>query len=97
MKNNTTTSALSASLTFQVEYINLISDGKQSWDDIMVANQSIPEEIKGVNLTDDICKEIENLIRTAGLSAEEKIKLWIDVSEFISKWIETNIGHHEGG
>ncbi len=63
----------------------------------MLAKQPTPEEIKNPNLPDDICKEIENLIRTAGLTAEEKIKLWLDVSEFISKWIETNIEHHEGG
>ncbi|CUU07304.1 hypothetical protein JGI1_01757 [Candidatus Thermokryptus mobilis] len=63
----------------------------------MAVKQSIQEENKGINLPDDICKEIENLIRTAGLTPEEKIKLWLDVSEFISKWIETNIEHHEGG
>jgi len=83
-------------LTFQVGYINLISDGKQSWDDIMVANQSIPEEIKGVNLTDDICKEIENLIRTAGLSAEEKIKLWIDVSDLYQSGLRQTLDIMKG-
>ena len=63
----------------------------------MMTKQSLPEENKGLNLPNDICREIENLIRTAGLTTEEKIKLWLDVSEFISKWIETNIEHHEGG
>ncbi|CUS96406.1 hypothetical protein JGI3_01311 [Candidatus Kryptobacter tengchongensis] len=49
------------------------------------------------NLPEDICKEIEKLIKTADLTLEEKIKLWNDVVEFISKWIEMNIEHHEGG
>ncbi len=54
-------------------------------------------EEKNFNLTEDICREIENLIKTANLTSEEKIKLWNDVAEFISKWIEMNIEHHEGG
>ncbi|CUT04985.1 hypothetical protein [Candidatus Chrysopegis kryptomonas] len=54
-------------------------------------------EEKNLNLPEDICKEIENLIKTANLTSEEKIKLWNDVAEFISKWIEMNIEHHEGG
>ncbi|MFN3134701.1 MAG: hypothetical protein ACK44H_03915 [Candidatus Kryptonium sp.] len=52
---------------------------------------------KNLNLPEDLCKEIENIIKTAGLTTEEKIKLWYDIVEFISKWIEMNTEHHEGG
>lgn len=54
-------------------------------------------EEKNLNLPEDLCKEIENIIKTAGLTTEEKIKLWNDIVEFISKWIEMNTEHHEGG
>ncbi len=53
-------------------------------------------EAKNLNLPDDICEEIENIIKAANLSLEEKIKLWNAVIEFISKWIEMNTEHHEG-
>ncbi|MEN3037929.1 MAG: hypothetical protein ABDI07_02055 [Candidatus Kryptonium sp.] len=54
-------------------------------------------EERNLNLPEDLWKEIENIIKTANLTLEEKIKLWNDVVEFISKWIEMNIEHHEGG
>ncbi|MCX7761584.1 MAG: hypothetical protein N2252_01955, partial [Candidatus Kryptonium sp.] len=60
-------------------------------------NRSETMEEKNLNLPEDLCNEIENIIKTANLTLEEKIKLWNDVVEFISKWIEMNIEHHEGG
>jgi hypothetical protein len=49
------------------------------------------------NLSEDICREIENIIQSANLTPEEKRELWLSIMDFITRWIEMNTDHHEGG